>query len=114
MEWLNYHHLLYFWVVAREGSVAKASEELRLAQPTISAGRTYVPNRYRVQLNPADYRAVAAQRSLWEREIAEFIIGICQERGYTLVNRPIVTITESAETPRRGIAIVATLPRSSV
>ena len=36
MEWLNYHHLLYFWVVAREGSIAKACEELRLAQPTIS------------------------------------------------------------------------------
>ncbi len=36
MEWLNYHHLLYFWVVAREGSVAKASQELGLAQPTIS------------------------------------------------------------------------------
>jgi LysR family transcriptional activator of nhaA len=36
MDWLNYHHLLYFWVVAREGSIAKASEELRLAQPTIS------------------------------------------------------------------------------
>jgi LysR family transcriptional activator of nhaA len=36
MEWLNYHHLLYFWVVAKEGSVTRASEELRLAQPTIS------------------------------------------------------------------------------
>lgn len=36
MDWLNYHHLLYFWVVAREGSIARASEELRLAQPTIS------------------------------------------------------------------------------
>ncbi len=36
MEWLNYHHLLYFWVVAREGSVARASQELGLAQPTIS------------------------------------------------------------------------------
>lgn len=36
MEWLNYHHLLYFWVVARKGSIAKASQELRLAQPTIS------------------------------------------------------------------------------
>jgi LysR family transcriptional activator of nhaA len=36
MDWLNYHHLLYFWVVAREGSIAKASKELRLAQPTIS------------------------------------------------------------------------------
>jgi LysR family transcriptional regulator, transcriptional activator of nhaA len=36
VEWLNYHHLLYFWVVAREGSLAKASAELRLAQSTIS------------------------------------------------------------------------------
>src|SRR5512134_3037376 len=36
MEWLNYHHLLYFWMVAREGSIAKAGEQLRLAQPTIS------------------------------------------------------------------------------
>ncbi|MBK9517535.1 MAG: transcriptional activator NhaR [Anaeromyxobacter sp.] len=36
MEWLNYHHLYYFWTVARAGSIAKASQELRLAQPTIS------------------------------------------------------------------------------
>ena len=36
MEWLNYHHLLYFWVVARKGSIARAAEELRLSQPTIS------------------------------------------------------------------------------
>ena len=37
MEWLNYHHLLYFWTVARLGSIAKASKELLLAPPTISA-----------------------------------------------------------------------------
>ncbi len=37
MEWLNYHHLLYFWSVAKHGTVAKACEELRLTQPTISA-----------------------------------------------------------------------------
>jgi LysR family transcriptional activator of nhaA len=37
MEWLNYHHLLYFWVVARTGTISKASAELRLAPPTISA-----------------------------------------------------------------------------
>ncbi len=36
MSWLNYHHLLYFWTVAREGSVAKACERLLLSQPTIS------------------------------------------------------------------------------
>ena len=37
MEWLNYHHLLYFWLVAREGSVTRAAAELRLGQPTVSA-----------------------------------------------------------------------------
>ena len=36
MEWLNYHHLLYFWTVVREGTVARAGERLSLAQPTIS------------------------------------------------------------------------------
>jgi LysR family transcriptional activator of nhaA len=36
MEWLNYHHLLYFYTVAREGSVTKAAKTLRLAQPTLS------------------------------------------------------------------------------
>lgn len=34
---INYHHLQYFWVVAREGSVARATERLGVAQPTISA-----------------------------------------------------------------------------
>jgi LysR family transcriptional activator of nhaA len=37
MEWLNYHHLFYFWTVAREGGVSKAAAHLRLAQPTVSA-----------------------------------------------------------------------------
>ncbi len=36
MEWLNYHHLFYFWTVAREGSISRACAHLRLAQPTIS------------------------------------------------------------------------------
>ena len=37
MEWLNYHHLLYFWTVAKEGSVTRAAETLHLAQPTLSS-----------------------------------------------------------------------------
>lgn len=36
MEWLNYHHLLYFWTVVKEGGVAQAAKALRLAPPTIS------------------------------------------------------------------------------
>ena len=37
MEWLNYHHLYYFWNVARVGTVSGAAEELHLARTTISA-----------------------------------------------------------------------------
>ena len=36
MQWLNYHHLLYFQVIATEGSIAKAAKKLRLGQPTLS------------------------------------------------------------------------------
>lgn len=37
MDWLNYHHLLYFWTVAKEQSVSKAAVALHVAQPTVSA-----------------------------------------------------------------------------
>jgi len=37
MEWLNYHHLFYFWTVIREGSLTAASARLNLAPSTVSA-----------------------------------------------------------------------------
>lgn len=37
MQWLNYHHLLYFWLTAKEGGVARAAAALRLSHPTVSA-----------------------------------------------------------------------------
>ncbi len=36
MDWLNYHHLLYFWMVAKEGGITPAAELLHLSQPTLS------------------------------------------------------------------------------
>lgn len=35
-QWLNYHHLYYFTVIAQEGAIAKAAKRLRLGQPTLS------------------------------------------------------------------------------
>ena len=35
MEFLNYHHLRYFWVVASEGGLTQASKKLNVSQPTI-------------------------------------------------------------------------------
>jgi LysR family transcriptional regulator, transcriptional activator of nhaA len=36
MRRLNYHHLFFFWTVAREGTIARACAQLHLTQPTIS------------------------------------------------------------------------------
>ena len=36
MDWMNYHHLLYFWMVAREGTIQRAAEKLHIGQPAIS------------------------------------------------------------------------------
>lgn len=37
VDYLNYHHLRYFWMVARKGSISRAAEELGVSQPSISA-----------------------------------------------------------------------------
>ena len=34
-EFLNYHHLRYFWTVAKEGSLRRASEKLKVSQPSM-------------------------------------------------------------------------------
>ena len=36
LEDLNFHHLLYFWTVGREGGVTAASERLNVTQPSVS------------------------------------------------------------------------------
>ena len=36
MEWLNYHHLRYFWTVAKEAGLARAAVRLHVSQPSIS------------------------------------------------------------------------------
>jgi LysR family transcriptional regulator, transcriptional activator of nhaA len=37
VEYLNYHHLRYFWTVAKEGGLTKAAAKMHVSQPTISA-----------------------------------------------------------------------------
>lgn len=37
MDWINYHHLFYFWTVAKTGTVSAAAKKLHLARPTVTA-----------------------------------------------------------------------------
>jgi LysR family transcriptional activator of nhaA len=50
MAWLNYHHLLYFWVVAREGTIARACRQLHLTQPTISGQLRVLQKSFGIEL----------------------------------------------------------------
>ena len=52
MEWLNYHHLFYFWTVASEGTITGASKKLHLAQPTISAQLRTLEEALGEKINP--------------------------------------------------------------
>jgi len=73
MEWLNYHHLYYFWVVARAGSIVAATKQLRLAQPTISSQIRSLERNLGEQL----FQRVG--RSLVMTEVGEMVFGYAEE-----------------------------------
>ena len=35
-QWLNYHHLRHFWMIARHNSMTRAAEKLKISQSTLS------------------------------------------------------------------------------
>ena len=61
----------------------------------MGADRTYVPNRYRVHLNPADLETFRSYQSTLEDELEEALLARARARHYTLVERPRVTLEES-------------------
>lgn len=49
-QWLNYHHLYYFMIIAEHNSISKAAEKLLLGQPTLSAQLKQFEDNLGVQL----------------------------------------------------------------
>ena len=89
MEWLNYHHLLYFWMVVREGTVARAADRLGLTQQTVSGQIRVLEESFGEKL------FVRAGRRLQPSEIgkvvyqyADEIFSLGQELRDTLKGRP--------------------------
>lgn len=88
-QWLNYHHLQYFWVVVQEGSVSKAAERLRLSQPTVSAQIRKLEDALEVKLferHGRGLRLTDAGRVVYQ--YADDIFPVGREMIETLRGRP--------------------------
>jgi LysR family transcriptional activator of nhaA len=89
MEWLNYHHLLYFWLAARHGSVTEAAGELRLAQSTVSAQIRQLEHLLDERLFRRDgRRLVLTDMGRIVYRYAEEIFGLGRELLDTVKDRP--------------------------
>lgn len=106
MEWLNYHHLYYFWVSAKEGSIVKSSARLFVSQPTISAQikaletslgeKLFLRAGRKLELTEAGHIAM---------RYAEEIFGLGKEMQDTLKGRP------SAKRPGLHVGISDVVPK---
>jgi LysR family transcriptional activator of nhaA len=88
MDRLNYQHLFYFWNVAREGSVTRASEKLRLAQPTISGQLAVFEDAIGAQLLRKEGRKLAlTEKGRTVYNYADEIFALGRELTNTLKGR---------------------------
>lgn len=90
MEWLNYHHLLYFWNVVRAGSIHKASEQLRVSPPAISAQLKLLEDQLGEKLlTRSGRRLVLTEMGRTVFTYAEDIFALGRELMDVVKNRPI-------------------------
>jgi LysR family transcriptional activator of nhaA len=106
MEWLNYHHLLYFYTVAREGSVTRAAQKLHLAQPTLSGQIRKLEQHFDEKLFERQGRSLAlTEMGRLVYRYAEEIFSLGRELTDTLRGRP------SARPARLAVGISETVPK---
>jgi len=106
VEWLNYHHLLYFYTVAREGSVTRAAAALRLAQPTLSAQIRQLERSLDEKLFLRQNRGlVLTEMGRVVYDYAEQIFGLGSEMLDTLRGRP------SSRPARLHVGIADVVPK---
>jgi len=104
-QWLNYHHLRHFWMIAKHGSVTRAAAKLNISQSTLSEqlaeledalGQPLFERRGK-QLHLTDAGRIALEH-------AETIF----TTGHELINR----FRQSGETRQRVLRIGAVGPLS--
>ena len=80
LEQLNFHHLLYFWHVARAGHLTRAAQELHVSQSALSAQIRQLEERLGEALfERAGKRLVLTRTGQMVMSYAEDIFGLGQE-----------------------------------
>jgi LysR family transcriptional activator of nhaA len=89
VNWLNYHHLLYFWTAAREGSITKACRQLHLTQPTVSGQIRALERSLKTRLFERSGRSIAlTETGRMVFRYADEIFSLGRELQDTLNSRP--------------------------
>ena len=107
MDTLNYHHLRYFWAVAREGSLRRAAEILRVSQPSMSAQIKQLEDSLETPLFRREGRGLALT------EAGESVFALA-EKIFTL-GQDLVNVAKGATTGHRErfpVGITDVLPKS--
>jgi LysR family transcriptional activator of nhaA len=109
MAWLNYHHLLYFWTVAREGTIARAGAQLHLTQPTISGQLRVLEKSLGSKLfNRVGRNLVLSDAGRIVYRYADEIFSLGRELQDTLQGRP------PGQPLRLAVGVADTLPKVMV
>ena len=103
---LNYHHLRYFWVVAREGSVTRAAQRLGVAVQTISVQIAQLERSLgKVLLAPQGRRLVPTESGRLALTYADQIFQLGEHMGAALRE------TDAGNTLRLAVGISDALPK---
>lgn len=90
MEWVNYHHLHYFWTVVRAGSIHKASEQLRVSSPAISSQLKLLEDQFGEKLlTRSGRRLVLTETGRTVFSYAEDIFSLGREMMDVVKSRPV-------------------------
>lgn len=106
MDWLNYHHLLYFWMAAREGGITKACRKLHLTQPTVSGQIRALERALKTRLFERSGRTVSLTESgRLVYRYADEIFSLGRELQDALHDRP------QGQALRFAVGVADTLPK---
>ncbi len=106
METLNFHHLRYFWAVAREGTLRAAAEKLNVSQPSVSAQINQIEDSLGVALFQQVGRGlVLTDAGRMAMEYADDIFSIAREMVHALKD------STGAKVPVFDVGVMDSLPK---